>query len=96
MSFAKLRFQLDRQVFQVLSDGLATIDGIEIEVMYDKSSFQFEDSRGTEQLITLSESLADDLGLKPKKTSRVIWQGVVYDVAHPPIYEEGLIKLVLM
>ena len=94
-AFHSRRLRLDRKVFARLSDGEAVIDGIPMAVMYDKASFQFADSRGTERIISLSQALADEKGLKPHTNTIVEWQGKRQSLAHPPMYEDGLIKLVL-
>jgi hypothetical protein len=95
-TFANRRLRLDKKVFAKLSDGTAVIDGIEIAVMFDKASFQFGDSRGTEKIITISQVMADELSLKPKTKTKVEFHSSSYDLAHPPIYEDGLIKLILV
>ncbi|HHJ3234227.1 TPA: hypothetical protein ACQJO1_004634 [Vibrio parahaemolyticus] len=94
-TFSRLKGRLDRIAFDRLSDGEAVIDGVTIAVMYDKASFQFGESRGTERVITISQVLADEKGLKPNSGSRVTWNGKTSALAHPPFYEDGQIKLVL-
>ncbi|HGF5004075.1 TPA: hypothetical protein ACF334_004451 [Vibrio parahaemolyticus] len=95
-AFSRLKGRLDRTVYDRLSDGEAVIDGVTISVMFDKSSFQFGESRGTEKMITISQVLADEKGLKPNSGSQVTWNGKTSGLAHPPFYEDGQIKLVLV
>ncbi|EEY36210.1 TPA: hypothetical protein AB5E57_001647 [Vibrio cholerae] len=87
--------RLDRRVFSRLGDGLATIDGKEIEAIYNKQTVQFDDSRVAERSLEFSESVANELGIKPNRSSLILWQGREERLAIPPLYQDGVIRLVL-
>ncbi|MCG6268307.1 hypothetical protein [Vibrio furnissii] len=92
---ARLR-RLDNTIFDRLGDGTLIIDGVPVPATLDRSSLMFEDARGTERVLTFSQTKADELGLRPKKTSVLQWNGKAERMAMAPIFEDGLVKLVLV
>ncbi|MDK2679282.1 hypothetical protein ABMX64_19905 [Vibrio vulnificus] len=96
MTFSERLTRLDRRVFSTFSDGDVIIDGKSIAAIFDKQSVQFSDSRGTERMLSISQLIAKELGINPNTNSKLVWQGQLVRLAIPPIYEDGLIKLVLV
>lgn len=96
MAFSDKLARLDRRLFSKLAEGDAIIDGKPIPATFDKESFLFAESRGTERVLTISQSIADSLGIKPHTNSQIVWQGASFTLSSPPIYQGGLIKLVLV
>lgn len=87
--------KLDTKAFKKLADGIAEIDGKPILAMFDKQSFEFGDARGAERVVTISQAMADEAEITPSTASVIIWLGEEYRLLTPPIYTDGLIKLVL-
>ncbi|MCJ0806655.1 hypothetical protein MO987_21605 [Vibrio vulnificus] len=96
MTFSDRWARLDRRVFSTFSDGDVIIDGKPIAATFDKQSVQFADSRGTERMLSISQFVAKEQGINPHTNSKLVWQGESVRLAIPPIYEDGLIKLVLV
>ncbi|OEF59284.1 hypothetical protein A1OW_21635 [Enterovibrio norvegicus] len=87
--------RLDRKVMARLGDGEAIIDGVPIQVMFEKNSVLFGEGRGTERAVSFPASLAREAGVKPHSNSRVTWEGQGYRLSEPPQYQDGMIRLVL-
>ncbi|EKO3392591.1 hypothetical protein OMA37_004431 [Vibrio fluvialis] len=94
--FSNARTRLDNLVFDRLSDGRLLIDGRPISATFDQDSLMFNDGRGNMRVLTISALQAAELGIKPTKRSTLLWNGKTEHLAEPPIYESGLIKLVLV
>ncbi|MCG6216269.1 hypothetical protein [Vibrio furnissii] len=94
-SFSERMDRLDRQVFDRLSDGEVMIDGQSIAAIYEEGPLMIGDGQGLERMIIISDPQARLIGIKPTRTSKLEWKGKPENLAIPPIYESGLIKLVL-
>lgn len=95
-SFSERFSRLDKVVFDKLGDGELLIDGQSILATFDEGSLMFGDSRGTDRVLTICADQAKALGITVTRNSQLQWKGKPESMAEPPIYEFGLIKLVLV